>query len=103
MNDLADRYAELLVHAHEEIFKDNPRHYFVEQLELIRQAKESVWSALSAGRAREETGRIAAEAADRRENSLRQETYRNREEIRDLKRKIWKLENPDKKYPFELA
>ena len=55
MNDLADRYAELLVHAHEEIFKDNPRHYFVEQLELIRQAKESVWSALSAGRARKAT------------------------------------------------
>lgn len=50
-----ERYAELLVHAHEEIFKDNPRHYFVEQMELIKQAKESVWSAISAGKAREET------------------------------------------------
>ena len=55
MNDQSERYAELLVHAQEEIFKDNPRHYFIEQLELIRQAKESVWSAISAGRAREAT------------------------------------------------
>ena len=98
-----ERYAELLVHAHEEIFRDNPRHYFVEQMELIKQAKESVWSAISAGKAREEIGRVAAQDAERREASLRQETYRNHEEIRDLKRKIWKLENPDKKYPFELA